>query len=192
MGCSCNPYSNQSEDQETQFTFAPIPKRTRQYIYPEYGFEARYERVLIFQDVKNAHSFGFILKDDYWGFQVPRSEPLHGILRLAQYQHHIFTLCTPCILNSYPDTKRWPWPSYVASRYTVLHQLDQKIIYPHYDFKHLTEKYFEIGIKLNDFSIQLVKYCICAQLGMWKAGAVRLARRRILHVLTTTYTQKLI
>ena len=41
----------------------------------------------------------------------------------------------------------------------VLHQLDQKIIYPHYDFKHLTEKYFEIGMKLNDFSIQLVKYC---------------------------------
>src|SRR5664280_3277118 len=29
----------------------------------------------------------------------------------------------------------------------------------HYDFKHLTEKYFEIGMKLNDFSIQLVKYC---------------------------------
>jgi len=27
------------------------------------------------------------------------------------------------------------------------------------DFKHLTEKYFEIGMKLNDFSIQLVKYC---------------------------------
>ena len=43
-------------------------------------------------------------------------------------------------------------------RYAVLHQLDQKIIYPHYDFKHLTEKYFEIGMKLNDFSIQLVKY----------------------------------
>ena len=42
--------------------------------------------------------------------------------------------------------------------FTVLHQLDQKIIYPHYDFKHLTEKYFEIGMKLNDFSIQLVKY----------------------------------
>jgi hypothetical protein len=41
----------------------------------------------------------------------------------------------------------------------VLHQLDQKIIYPHYDFKHLTDKYFEIGMKLNDFSIQLVKYC---------------------------------
>ena len=41
---------------------------------------------------------------------------------------------------------------------TVLHQLDQKIIYPHYDFKHLTEKYFEIRMKLNDFSIQLVKY----------------------------------
>ena len=49
-----------------------------------------------------------------------------------------------------------------AGKYTVtpvLHQLDQKIIYPHYDFKHLTEKYFEIGMKLNDFSIQLVKYC---------------------------------
>ena len=45
---------------------------------------------------------------------------------------------------------------------TVLHQLDQKIIYLHYDFKHLTEKYFEIGMKLNDFSIQLVKYCTCS------------------------------
>ena len=42
---------------------------------------------------------------------------------------------------------------------SVLHQLDQKIIYPHYDFKHLTEKYFEIGMKLDDFLIQLVKYC---------------------------------
>ena len=41
----------------------------------------------------------------------------------------------------------------------VLHKLDQKIIYPHYDFKHLTEKYFEIGMKLDDFPIQLVKYC---------------------------------
>src|SRR5665647_93907 len=40
----------------------------------------------------------------------------------------------------------------------VLHQLDQKIIYPHYDFKHLTEKYFEIGMKLDDFLIQLMKY----------------------------------
>jgi hypothetical protein len=43
---------------------------------------------------------------------------------------------------------------------SVLHQLDQKIIYPHYDFKHLTEKYFEIGMKLDDFLIQLVKYCV--------------------------------
>ena len=42
---------------------------------------------------------------------------------------------------------------------SVLHQLDQKIIYPHYDFKHLTEKYFEIGMKLDDFLIQLMKYC---------------------------------
>ena len=53
----------------------------------------------------------------------------------------------------YPDAQ------FVISCSTVLHQLDQKIIYPHYDFKHLTEKYFEIGMKLNDFSIQLVKYC---------------------------------
>jgi len=35
---------------------------------------------------------------------------------------------------------------------------EPKIIYPHYDFKHLTEKYFEIGMKLDDFLIQLVKY----------------------------------
>jgi len=41
---------------------------------------------------------------------------------------------------------------------SVLHQLDQKIIYPHYDFKHLTGKYFEIGMKPDDFLIQLVKY----------------------------------
>jgi hypothetical protein len=47
---------------------------------------------------------------------------------------------------------------YTTCMYAVLHQLDQKIIYPHHDFKHLTEKYFEIGMKLNDFSIQLVKY----------------------------------
>ena len=33
---------------------------------------------------------------------------------------------------------------------SVLHQLDQKIIYPHYDFKHLTKKYFEIGMKLRN------------------------------------------
>jgi len=45
------------------------------------------------------------------------------------------------------------------SHTSVLHQLDQTIIYPHYDFKHLTEKYFEIGMKLDDFLIQLVKYC---------------------------------
>ena len=57
-------------------------------------------------------------------------------------------------LNENPST-RYTW--YVIS---VLHQLDQKIIYPHYDLKHLTEKYFEIGMKLNDFSIQLVKYCL--------------------------------
>ena len=48
---------------------------------------------------------------------------------------------------------------YAYSHNAVLHQLDQKIIYPHYNFKHLTGKYFEIGMKLNDFSIQLVKYC---------------------------------
>src|SRR5674536_304711 len=42
---------------------------------------------------------------------------------------------------------------YRALSATVLHQLDQKIIYPHYDFKHLTKKYFEIGMKLDDFLI---------------------------------------
>ena len=47
----------------------------------------------------------------------------------------------------------------------VLHQLDQKITYPHYDFKHLTEKYFEIGMKLDDFLIQLVKYCKSYKVG---------------------------
>src|SRR5674476_1025300 len=54
--------------------------------------------------------------------------------------------------------------------YAVLHQLDQKIIYPHYDFKHLTKRYFEIGMKLNDFSIQLVKYCIwyCCRSVIWQ------------------------
>ena len=51
---------------------------------------------------------------------------------------------------------------------TVLHQLNQKIIYPHYDFKHLTEKYFEIGMKLDDFLIQLVKYCtMIISLSLW-------------------------
>src|SRR5665647_3724218 len=42
----------------------------------------------------------------------------------------------------------------ISAASTVLHQLDQKIIDPHYDFKHLTEKYFEIGMKLrNDETI---------------------------------------
>jgi len=46
--CSRNLDSqNQPPAKETQFTFAPIPKKIRQYIYPESGFEARYERVLI-------------------------------------------------------------------------------------------------------------------------------------------------
>ena len=54
----------------------------------------------------------------------------------------------------------------------VLHQLDQKIIYPHYDFKHLTEKYFEIRMKLNDFSIQLVKYCTRASKAMVEIAGV--------------------
>jgi len=36
-------------------------------IYPESGFEARYERVLIFYDGKKRLSFGFNLRDGYWG-----------------------------------------------------------------------------------------------------------------------------
>src|SRR5665647_1666240 len=59
--------------------------------------------------------------------------------------------------NSLPPFLKFPTNSFFFVS-TVLHQLDQKIIYPYYDFKHLTEKYFEIGMKLNDFSIQLVKY----------------------------------
>jgi len=55
--------------------------------------------------------------------------------------------------RSFPDYRQIPF-----LQQAVLHQLDQKIIYPHYDFKHLTEKYFEIGMKLDDFLIQLVKY----------------------------------
>jgi len=56
--------------------------------------------------------------------------------------------------------------------YTVLHQLDQKIIYPHYDFKHLTERYFEIGMKLrNDetiiSSISVTDIFFDVYLGKW-------------------------
>jgi len=36
-------------------------KDTPIYFYPDSGFEARYERVLIFYDGKNACSFGFNL-----------------------------------------------------------------------------------------------------------------------------------
>ena len=53
----------------------------------------------------------------------------------------------------------------------VLHQLDQKIIYPHYDFKHLTEKYFEIGMKLrNDFKYNIKGFC-CQE---WLLGEMQL------------------
>jgi hypothetical protein len=38
----------------------------------------------------------------------------------------------------------------IISLKPVLHQLDQKIIYLHHDFKHLTEKHFEIGMKLRN------------------------------------------
>src|SRR5450759_4902711 len=72
---------------------------------------------------------------------------------------HVNSHYTRFILSSYGtiarDVTYWFCPV------SVLHQLDQKSIYPHYDFKHLTEKYFEIGMKLDDFLIQLVKYCVC-------------------------------
>src|SRR5665811_2165890 len=59
----------------------------------------------------------------------------------------------------------------------VLHQLDQKIIYPHYDFKHLTEKYFEIGMKLrNDkniiSSISVADIIFDEYLGKWNYRAI--------------------
>ena len=69
----------------------------------------------------------------------------------------IYRNLNPCIRKN--SSSIWARSDLAASLPTsVLHQLDQKIIYPHYDFKHLTEKYFEIRMKLNDFSIQLVKY----------------------------------
>jgi hypothetical protein len=59
----------------------PIPKKTRQYIYPESGFEARYERVPIFYDGKNAYSFGSNLRDGLvtGDFSLSASEPPYGI-----------------------------------------------------------------------------------------------------------------
>src|SRR5674536_601 len=79
------------------------------------------------------------------------------ILFLLQYSR------TVTLLNSKPPSERISITTSFGTilRNSVLHQLDQKIIYPHYDFKHLTEKYFEIGMKLDDFLIQLVKYCNC-------------------------------
>ena len=58
------------------------------------------------------------------------------------------------VISNYFPQNEFPLASKLNLLIAVLHQLDQKIIYPHYDFKHLTEKYFEIGMKLNDFSIQ--------------------------------------
>jgi len=46
---------------ETQFTFAPIQKDTPIYFHPDSGFEAHYERVLIFLDVKNVY-FSLLIK----------------------------------------------------------------------------------------------------------------------------------
>ena len=41
----------------------------------------------------------------------------------------------------FKSLKKHELPDYLlyTGTYAVLHQLDQKIIYPHYDFKHLTE-----------------------------------------------------
>jgi hypothetical protein len=57
---------------------------------------------------------------------------------------------------------------------TVLHQLDQKIIYPHYDFKHLAEKYFEIGMKLrNDENIiSIFLLPILSLMVIWRNGII--------------------
>ena len=88
------------------------------------------------------------------------------------------------LFNSYPNrlscidlSDRLGMPSNHIS--TVLHQLDQKIIYPHYDFKHLTEKYFEIGMKLDDFLIQLVKYCSKSMTHYRKTKQGHFNRRKI-------------
>src|SRR5450759_222660 len=72
------------------------------------------------------------------------------------------------IRSSICNHKKWfmSFRFHALNGSSVLHQQDPKIIYPHYDFKHLTEKYFEIGMKLNDFSIQLVKYCSFLKYGV--------------------------
>ena len=86
------------------------------------------------------------------------------IFKIVYFSLHISRLLFIFSLYSLTNSTYSAAFSFMASisdsSISVLHQLDQKIIYPHYDFKHLTEKYFEIGMKLNDFSIQLVKYCI--------------------------------
>src|SRR5450759_4033676 len=65
----------------------------------------------------------------------------------------------------------------IISLKPVLHQLDPKIIYPHHDFKHLTEKYFEIGMKLrNDetiiSSISVTDIFFDVYLGKWNYRAI--------------------
>ena len=90
----------------------------------------------------------FMASSSYSGSIMEYSYLIHAmtliILVIEMYRAH-----TP------KSSGRYRW---VKTGTAVLHQLDQKIIYPHYDFKHLTEKYFEIGMKLDDFLIQLVKY----------------------------------
>src|SRR5664280_1323934 len=59
-------------------------------------------------------------------FSLSASKPLYGTLRLAQHQFHIFSLCMLGFQNTYPDTKRWPWPLYVASKHMCVEMRDKR------------------------------------------------------------------
>jgi len=100
-------FPKSASTKEAQSTIVPIPKRHAYKLYPESGFEARYERVLIFYDVKNACSTGFNLRDGYWGFQlISIRAAIRDFKAGAAPVFHIFSLCTPDILHTYPDTKQ--------------------------------------------------------------------------------------
>jgi len=71
--------------------------------------------VLIFYDGKNACSFGFNFRDGYWGVQLISIRATIRDFKAGAAPVSYFSLCTLGVFNSYPDTKRWPWPLYVAS-----------------------------------------------------------------------------
>src|SRR5665647_1794580 len=85
------------------------------------------------------------------------SQRAHSFFSNSEDEYTFFSSCSTLASRSYFTSG---CTTLISPLNSVLHQLDQKIICPHYDFKHLTEKYFEIGMKLDDFLIQSVKYCL--------------------------------